>query len=563
MNDRHANVLPNKSPTTVGEDTHEEFLNFYRVASIAYDGIGERFKGDQKTYLEWLASQTEKSFGAIQGTTGVISALRAVGIDWLTLHYRSRHPRQPWETTGEWIQVGLPLAAYMAELRDAISAYSEGQSPYIESFSPYLSRSGRPLQIILGEEKRSDRYLAVPVGLADYLKEITTGPVRQGSLTPFEAERAITIDPLGVADICSSITTWTEQESAVDPEYALGLLRDVCRVTILSIRSAELLSPELIKFPRSVVLAPVAVGPNVIGGVAFIGPKEIPRFETGLLSLMAYSLLGGLRLREEERREITVQEVEQLSTVRARFVQLAAHSIHSPLDALSAHVDDATAWVKKVKDDAEELRQGAIETHKALAAMGEAVGRAKHSAAELILTFAKNDVRSYLQISKRPLNIRDFLETLLFFHERAFSKHGLKLATPCLPEPAIIWVDEAALFEVFNNLLSNALKFAASKVDVIVSREQQDGADFYLFRVRNDGLPIDPTISASLFQPGVHGESPYPERKLSSGQGFGLFLSKQVMERHGGEIALNREFKDGVEFELWLPIEQTEQEASQ
>jgi signal transduction histidine kinase len=108
----------------------------------------------------------------------------------------------------------------------------------------------------------------------------------------------------------------------------------------------------------------------------------------------------------------------------------------------------------------------------------------------------------------------------------------------------LVEADKTKIFEVLSNLLRNAVKFTdAGKITL--SLRKQDG--FALVRVRDNGKGIDPEIMPRLFEKFA--------AKSESGTGIGLFISKSIIEAHGGKIwAENNRDERGATFSFSLPL---------
>lgn len=115
---------------------------------------------------------------------------------------------------------------------------------------------------------------------------------------------------------------------------------------------------------------------------------------------------------------------------------------------------------------------------------------------------------------------------------------------------AFVIADQIALHEVVNNLLSNAIKYTdpGGKVDVSLAT---DGTN-YTVSVTDTGVGIPKQAQANLFTKfyRVHGGL----NSGSTGTGLGLFISKSIIERHGGTISVTSQEGAGSTFTFTLPM---------
>jgi PAS domain S-box-containing protein len=96
----------------------------------------------------------------------------------------------------------------------------------------------------------------------------------------------------------------------------------------------------------------------------------------------------------------------------------------------------------------------------------------------------------------------------------------------------VVWGDKVQLLQLFQNLLSNALKYqAADRAPVILIRAKEEPG-CWLFSVEDNGIGIDPQFFDKIFIifQRLHNKADY------SGTGIGLAICKKIVERHGGKI---------------------------
>ena len=109
--------------------------------------------------------------------------------------------------------------------------------------------------------------------------------------------------------------------------------------------------------------------------------------------------------------------------------------------------------------------------------------------------------------------------------------------------PMVIFADEIKLKRVFQNLISNSIKFAAQTRPSFVRIECVELPDFWQFVVIDNGIGMKPT-KVDIFQP-------YTQLNRKSdfkGTGMGLSFCQKIIEQHGGKITFKSRFREGTQF---------------
>lgn len=118
-----------------------------------------------------------------------------------------------------------------------------------------------------------------------------------------------------------------------------------------------------------------------------------------------------------------------------------------------------------------------------------------------------------------------------------------------IPDGKVVYADAALLKVVFRNLLSNAIKYGRPGGEIRL-RVEEDGETATL-SVANDGIGIEPDQIPLLF---VKFRRLYrPEHASQRGTGLGLYICRQIVEKHGGSIWAESRVGEWVKFSFSLP----------
>ncbi|HYY49448.1 MAG TPA: HAMP domain-containing sensor histidine kinase [Nitrososphaeraceae archaeon] len=121
------------------------------------------------------------------------------------------------------------------------------------------------------------------------------------------------------------------------------------------------------------------------------------------------------------------------------------------------------------------------------------------------------------------------------------------------PQNIMVYADKGRITQVISNLLSNAIKFTKEgtiSIDLETKKanHRNNSNDYALIKVRDTGQGIDPEILPRLF-------TKFATKSERGGTGLGLFISKSIVEAHGGKIwAENNADGKGATFGFSLPL---------
>ncbi len=233
------------------------------------------------------------------------------------------------------------------------------------------------------------------------------------------------------------------------------------------------------------------------------------------------------RKQMESRLESTIEELQRSNRDLEQFAYVASHDLQEPLRMISSYTQ---LLAQRYEDKLDE---------KANLYIHYAVDGAVRM--QLLI----NDLLAYSRIGswKNPLETVDSHGLL----GKAINNMKIKIretkaiiTNDRLPE---IRADASQLVQLFQNLISNALKFHG-ELSPQVHVSAADNGQEWLFSVKDNGIGIDPQFSDKLFVifQRLHTREEYP------GSGIGLAICKKIVERHGGRIWFESEPGKGATF---------------
>lgn len=175
------------------------------------------------------------------------------------------------------------------------------------------------------------------------------------------------------------------------------------------------------------------------------------------------------------------------------------------------------------------------------------------------LDYFQDMVRNYLDLSrleqgqlvvkKRPFALHEAvigpaLESL----ERQMAERRMTVDNR-VPEKLVVNADPTLLRVVYDDLLSNAVKYGREGGGILLEAEER--SDRLVLSVRNDGEGIPPEKQTQLFKRFSRLDTPGATGK--KGTGLGLYICKEIIEKHGGEIRVESRMGEWVKFSFTLP----------
>jgi PAS domain S-box-containing protein len=230
--------------------------------------------------------------------------------------------------------------------------------------------------------------------------------------------------------------------------------------------------------------------------------------------------------------EARATELERSNADLQQFAYAASHDLSEPLRMVSSYVQLlAKRYKDKLDSDADEFIDFAIDGTARMQALIDG-----------LLIYSRAGTADY---THEPVDCSKVLhETLMTLHAKLRETGAAVNAGP-LPT---VQGDPTQLFQLFQNLISNAIKFAADeppRVEITATRENGS----WLFMVKDNGIGIDPTHAERIFAvfQRLHGRGEYP------GSGVGLAICKRIVERHNGRIWVESPPGGGSTFYFTIP----------
>jgi signal transduction histidine kinase len=232
------------------------------------------------------------------------------------------------------------------------------------------------------------------------------------------------------------------------------------------------------------------------------------------------------------------EQLKQHDKIQKEFINMAAHELRTPIqpilgltDVLRDHVSDSyqSRLLDVIMRNAKRLQRLSSE----------------------ILDVSKIE-SSLLRLSKSSIDLNEKIKTVINDIENGYDNGDKKNVKILFQpnEPITVYVDKDRIYEVLSNLLNNAILFTKNGTVTInagVNYSSNNHDKEVIVTITDTGTGISPEMLPKLFSKFVTSSDP--------GTGLGLFISKGIIEAHGGRIwAENNSTGIGATFSFSLPI---------
>jgi two-component system, OmpR family, sensor histidine kinase VicK len=273
----------------------------------------------------------------------------------------------------------------------------------------------------------------------------------------------------------------------------------------------------------------------------FIDAAGLSTYSTSKPTVLSYvsifeSLINQVKLYEQLKIHGKMQE---------EFINVASHELRTPIQVILAFTELLEHHPEKKDEMIQSIQRNALRLQRL---------------AEDILDVTKIESKT-LNLHKEKFNLSDLISTIIGDHRNNIDKNDegkdkVRLLYTNEKEPFLVKADYARIIQSISNILNNAIKFTqeekelgeegAGDIYITIEKKKKDNEQQVIVMIRDTGKGIDSDILPRLFTKFA--------TKSTKGTGLGLFISKSIIEAHGGTIwAENNKDGKGATFAFDLP----------
>jgi len=255
---------------------------------------------------------------------------------------------------------------------------------------------------------------------------------------------------------------------------------------------------------------------------------------------------------------ITNEILNKHDRMQKEFINVAAHELRTPTQSIIGYCEMIDAFPENTEKYLEPVKRNAEKLYRLTE---DILDVSRIESGTLKLEKSKFDLREIIVnlIEDLTAKMKKEENVIKSNKENNDKKTNIQLIYPKLSaQPLFVYADKNRIQQVLSNLLNNALKFTKDGiitintekfVETINNNANNEEKEFVSIKVKDTGKGIDPEVLPRLFEKFA--------TKSDKGTGLGLYISKNIIDAHGGRIwgqDNNKDGKNGAEFGFTLPL---------
>ncbi|MFA6978183.1 MAG: ATP-binding protein [Ignavibacteriaceae bacterium] len=259
----------------------------------------------------------------------------------------------------------------------------------------------------------------------------------------------------------------------------------------------------------------------------------IVEYENGGLKLLDFYVLLSAQTKVHM---LTLNSLKEANEFKKEILNVAAHDLRNPLNAIMGF----SSLIEEMAGEDDELKSYA-----------GLIKSSAHNMNELFTELLKTSVNDATEfdLTMSDFDLINLIKSIIFSFKNSFDLKKLSVVLETSLEQITIHADKQKLNEVFENLVSNAIKYSPFHKEIIV-RINQTGTNIAV-EVEDNGLGLSKDDLSKIF--GKYQKLSAKPTNNESSTGLGLFIVKKIIDKHQGEISVKSELGKGSTFTVIVP----------
>lgn len=238
-----------------------------------------------------------------------------------------------------------------------------------------------------------------------------------------------------------------------------------------------------------------------------------------------------------------VTPLKEAERLKDEFISIAAHELRNPMAALKGFAEMLTTQsVRRMGPELDEWQQEAID------AINQAALRLVELTDDLLDVTRLQAGR--LELVSEPSDLVALTRRVAARHQITSDRHSLTVKSTA--EYVVAAIDVKRIEQVLTNLLANAIKYSPEGGEIEITVHRDDDSGMARVAVRDDGIGIPEAQQPRIFGRFVRADNARDQG--ISGTGLGLYLSRELVERHGGHLWFESAEGEGSVFSFTAPL---------
>ena len=254
-------------------------------------------------------------------------------------------------------------------------------------------------------------------------------------------------------------------------------------------------------------------------------------------------ILGNAILRMKDDLQRFTTEMKELEKRKDNFITIASHELKTPITSIKGYVQLLLNMVDDADTKGKVFSNSVLQS--SLVTIDKQVSKLIRLISEL-LDLSKIETDQF-ELALQPFNLNELVEETVRDLRQTSNRHQINLQNGL---EFGIYGDRDRIGQVMMNLLTNAIKYSPNSetIEVAVFQSSQNTVSV---SVKDFGIGIDQKEQERIFERFYRAQSDVEQ--TYPGFGIGLFIVKEILERHNGTISVDSEKDKGSTFTFTLP----------